>query len=254
VELVKSKYEDFSIPDIKDVVLGLIYTGVRLVDDTIGVCHSFINLYSPNCFFTNDWDELSSYRLSELINFCESDKLIDRVIGISALNAYSQHIFNKKVYKLDFKHGVLDRLGLTKSDTVGMVGRFTPMIPKIVPKVKTLTIIEIDPEKLSKAYQNVEIVNDPTVLEDVDIAIITGTSIINHTIDKLLKLAQNARIAMIGPTMGMLPGPFFDAGVDIIGGMRFVNSDEVMKVLSQGGGTMRFKKFAKKYIIEKDGY
>ncbi len=134
-----------------------------------------------------------------------------------------------------------------------MVGLFRPMIPKIVSKVKNLVIIENDPEKISN-IQGVEITTDTSVLENIDVAIITGTTLINNTIDDILKLAENSRKAIIGPTVGMLPDTLFKAGVDIIGGMKFIDVNKVTKILIEGQGTMRFKKFAKKYIIEEKNY
>jgi len=247
--------EDFPPPNVENVTLGLIYSCVKLADNNVGVSHSLINFYSPDCFLTSEWGDLSSYSLLELIDFCKSNRLIDRVIGIAALNSYSQHIFEKSSYNFDFENDIIDKLNLSKSDKVGMVGRFTPLIPKIVPKIKKLTIIEIDPKKLEAGKShNVEIINDPTILEEVDVAIITATSLINQTIDELLKLARASRIAIVGPTMGMLPGPFFKAGVSIVGGMKFLDANKLLRIISQGGGTKRFKNFAKKSIIEEEKY
>ncbi|MFX1452068.1 MAG: Rossmann-like domain-containing protein [Promethearchaeota archaeon] len=253
LKLIRDEYHRFSPPKVKQVILGLIYSGVRLANDQLGVSHSLVNFYTKDCFFTNSWGDLSSYSLPSLVDFFESKRIIDRVVGISAINAYSQHIFEKKSFEFDFKHDVLDKLQLQKSDKVGMVGLFKPMIPKILSKVKSLTIIENDPEKLGK-FSGVEVIGDPSVLNDVEVAIITGTSIINNTIDDLLKLVKDARTAMIGPTMAMLPDPLFKAGVDVIGGMKFFDVDKVIDIISQGQGTMRFKRFAKKYIIEENKY
>ena len=211
-----------------------------------------VNFYSPDCYI-NKWNDLTSYSLSELIDFSKSDRIIDRIIGISAMNAYSQHIFEEISFEFDFENDVLDKLKLSKSDVVGMVGKFTPWIPKIVSKVKKLTVIEKDIKKLGN-FDDVKIISDPSILEDVDVAIITGTSLINHTIDDLLKLAGSARTAVIGPSMGMIPDPFFKAGADIIGGMKFLDINKIMQLISEGGGTMRFKNFAKKYIIEEKHY
>ncbi|MFX0141263.1 MAG: Rossmann-like domain-containing protein [Candidatus Hodarchaeota archaeon] len=253
LKLIRGSYSKFPPLKVKQVVLGLIYSGVRLVNDQIGISHSLVNYYSPDCFFNNKWDDLTSYPLPKLIDFCESDRIIDRVVGISAINAYSQHLFEENSFEFDFKNEVLDKLNLHKTDKVGMVGLFKPLVPRIIPKVKQLFIVESDPEKLG-TYQGVEVISDPSTLEKVDVVIITGTTLINNTIDNLLRFTSSARIAVIGPTMGMLPDPLFKAGVDIIGGMKFINVDKVIKAISEGQGTMRFKKFAKKYIIEEKNY
>lgn len=223
------------------------------MNDQIGICQSMVNFYSIDCF-TNKWRDLTSYSIPELIDFCEKNRIIDRVIGISAINAYSQCIFEDISFNFDFEKDAIDELNLTESDIVGMVGEFKPLIPKIVSKVKKLIVVEKDPTKIGN-YNGIEIVNDPAVLENVDVAIITGTTIINDTIDDIIKLTDSARIRLvIGPTMGMLPDPFFKAGVDIIGGMKFLDSKKVMQIIAEGKGTMDFKNYANKYIIMRENY
>ncbi|NVM03134.1 MAG: DUF364 domain-containing protein [Candidatus Helarchaeota archaeon] len=253
LKLIRDNYDRSPPPKVKQVILGLIYSCVRLINDQIGLSHSLVNFYSKDCFLTNKWGDLSSYTLPKLVDFSESDIIIDRVLGISAINAYSQHIFEENSFGFNFENDVLDKLQIKKSDKVGMVGLFRPMVPKIVTKVKSLIIVEKDPEKLGK-FQGVDITSDSSVLENVDVAIITGTTLINNTIDGILKLVDEARTAMIGPTMGMLPDPLFKAGVDIVGGMKFFDVDKVIKTITEGQGTKRFKKFAKKYIIEEKNY
>jgi uncharacterized protein (DUF4213/DUF364 family) len=73
-------------------------------------------------------------------------------------------------------------------------------------------------------------------LEKSHVAILTGTSIVNHTIDQILSLLRNGiRAAIIGPTASMIPDAFFNKGVRIMAGLEISNPDLMIKILKQGG-------------------
>jgi uncharacterized protein (DUF4213/DUF364 family) len=49
-----------------------------------------------------------------------------------------------------------------------------------------------------------------SAIEKSDVVIITGTTIVNHTIDPILSYIKNeVRAAIIGPTASMIPDAFF---------------------------------------------
>jgi uncharacterized protein (DUF4213/DUF364 family) len=73
-------------------------------------------------------------------------------------------------------------------------------------------------------------------LEKSGVAILTGTSIVNHTIDQILSLLRNGiRTAIIGPTASMIPDAFFKRGIRIMAGLEISNPDLMIKILKQGG-------------------
>jgi uncharacterized protein (DUF4213/DUF364 family) len=73
-------------------------------------------------------------------------------------------------------------------------------------------------------------------LEKSSVAILTGTSIVNHTIDQILSLLRNGiRAAIIGPTASLIPDAFFKRGVRIMAGVQISNPDLMIKILKQGG-------------------
>ncbi|MEM4978977.1 MAG: DUF364 domain-containing protein, partial [Candidatus Nezhaarchaeales archaeon] len=80
--------------------------------------------------------------------------------------------------------------------------------------------------------------------------IITGTTLANGTIDRLLELSKNARdVVLVGPTASTLPDPLFKHGVTIIGGVRVIDSEKVIQVVSEGGGTPSLKEACKQVVI-----
>jgi uncharacterized protein (DUF4213/DUF364 family) len=75
-----------------------------------------------------------------------------------------------------------------------------------------------------------------SALEKSDVVIMTGTTIVNHTIDTILSSIKNGiRTAIIGPTASMLPDAFFKRGVHVMAGVRILDPDSMIKILKQGG-------------------
>jgi uncharacterized protein (DUF4213/DUF364 family) len=89
------------------------------------------------------------------------------------------------------------------------------------------------------------------VIGRADILVITGVTLLNHTLEAiLLKARKGADITIMGPTAGMLPGPLFARGVRVVGGVRVRRPDEVLDVLAAGGsGYHLFDNLAERIVL-----
>ena len=77
-----------------------------------------------------------------------------------------------------------------------------------------------------------------------DIVALTGDTLINHTLDGLLRLCHsNALVILLGPTTSLSPGPF-EHGVDIIAGSLVVDEDAVLHAIGRVRHSSRSKGFA----------
>jgi len=75
------------------------------------------------------------------------------------------------------------------------------------------------------------------------VVIITGTAIVNHTIDTILSLIGNGkRAAITGPTASMIPDAFFKRNANVMAGVRILNPDLMIKILKQGGSAYHLLK------------
>jgi uncharacterized protein (DUF4213/DUF364 family) len=82
-----------------------------------------------------------------------------------------------------------------------------------------------------------------SALEESDVVIITGTAIVNHSIDKILSFITNGkRTAIVGPTASMIPDAFFKRGLEVVAGVRIIEPDLMMKILKQGGSAYHLLK------------
>jgi len=73
------------------------------------------------------------------------------------------------------------------------------------------------------------------------VLLITGTTLINDTLEELLHLARPAaRVTMVGPTVSLLPDAFLRRGADILGTVRITAPDEFLETLAEGGSGYHF--------------
>ncbi len=73
-------------------------------------------------------------------------------------------------------------------------------------------------------------------LGESNVVIMTGTAIVNHTIDTILShLKKGTRSAIIVPTASMVPDAFFKRGVNVMAGIRIFNPDSMISILKEAG-------------------
>ena len=166
---------------------------------------------------------LAGLSVLELAQYARSDNVLEASIGMAAINSLIDidEAGSVKENALD----VLVRKGRGKN--IAIVGRF-PWIPKLRTIASTLWIIEQSPREGELPAGAVE-----EVLPQADVVGLTGTSFINHTVDRLLALSKNSFVVMVGPTTPLLP-VLFDYGVDVLAGVKVVEPDKTIRSISQG--------------------
>ena len=172
-----------------------------------------------------------------------------RSIGLAAINAISQYAMREDGVVLKPCPDTLDMLAIAPGDRIGMVGWFGRLIEPIRATGAALTVIELDPKYL-KREPGLVVTLDASELRACNKVLITGTTLLNGTLDGLLDLTRTAeRVCMIGPTAGCLPGPLFARGLTAIGGSRVDSIDRFMALWSSAG---RWREASTRYLIERD--
>lgn len=238
------------LPDIEEIraeeiVIGLGYTGVKLDNGVTGVCHTLSSEFYPgSCQVLDEAGEIAGRRASDLLDFTESWDIVKRVISVATINALSSSLLNlnQEGYLVE-ERNLIDVLQVNSDEIVVMVGLITPFRKVFESKAKGLYILERGMSRNMNVYPD-------TASEDIipksDIVVITGSSMANGTIDRLLDLSENAKTkAMVGPTASCIPDPLFDRGVDYVGGIRILNSDLALRIIMEGGGTRQLRKSGK---------
>jgi uncharacterized protein (DUF4213/DUF364 family) len=237
------------IPDIEEimvaqVVVGLGYTGVKLSDGHAGLCYTFQNEIAQatrHCQVSDLAGTMAGAPALKIAEMAKSWKISESVVGFATLNALSQIAIERNPEKYTILTGdVIDHIKLTKKDVAALVGYIKPLVQPIRAKVKKLYILERTSTRREEGVLPDTACDQ--ILPIADAVLISGTAIANGTIEHLLELSTKAReIAVIGASAGILPEILFERGVTVIGGVKIVNANKMMQIVSEGGGTPALK-------------
>ena len=235
------------IPSVNDIIvdkvcLGLGYTGVKLQGGQAGICHSLQSeTVIECCQILESAGTLAGRPATEFLNRASSWDMAERILGIATINALSKIVFDAHPEKYSIERGnLIDVIEVRPEDVVVLVGLITPFVPVFKEKAKKLYILE-------RGSRKEEGVLPDTACEEVipkaDVAVITGSSLVNGTVDRLLELASGARVvALVGPTISCVPDPLFRRGADYVGGMMIRDADKALQIIAEGGGTPQIRK------------
>jgi uncharacterized protein (DUF4213/DUF364 family) len=111
--------------------------------------------------------------------------------------------------------------------TVGMIGRMRRTAEGLK-AAKKVYIFELAPKE-----GDLPASEEDRLLPECDIVIVTGTSIINHTIEHIFELAQGARVILLGPSVPMLPA-LRDFGAERLSGLCVTRQAECLPCQREG--------------------
>ena len=187
----------------------------------------------------------------DLVRNCLQADPLARAVGLGALNALSQHLLGVSGFKLDRAADPLGHLGLADAHHVGMVGFFAPLIKVWGDYPGKLTVIEKDPQFLERSGP-FEVTDQTDRLRSCDRVLITGSTLINDTLDDVLSHCDpNAQVALVGPSASCLPDPIFERGIDVVGSTMVSDLPRLEALLEAGEP---WAAGAVKYCITRDRY
>ncbi len=239
---------------VEDLVLGIFFTGVKLSTGHGGCAFTPIGeLPEAVCCPTSAArmplaGNLDGKPVSEIIYNSLDRNVLKSAIGIAALNGISQWVIEsgyEREYEIVKDEDGFDLLHIQPHETVSLVGAFGPYIKRLKTMGNPFYIIEknrqtLRPDEMKHFKPESEM---RTAIEQSQVVIITGTAIVNHTIDGVLSWCNGAkRTAIIGPTASMIPSAFFQRGVMVMAGVRIVHPDQMIKILKQGGSAYHLLK------------
>ena len=156
----------------------------------------------------------------ELAGRIKSGEPLEASLGLAAINSLIEP-FGSPANAFEI---ILQR---APGRAVTVIGRF-PFNRQVAQIAKKAYLLEMDPEEgelpASAAGE---------VLPRSDIAVITATAIINHTIPRLLELSKNAFTIVLGPSTPM-NDVLFDYGADVVAGLKVVDKYALFGSVVQG--------------------
>ena len=238
LKIIDSLLAQSSAIKVVDVRIGLGYTAVLLEDDRVGLAYTFREEAQSGCSVFHALRPISGRPASDLINLLRSTDPIEAAVGLACANACT----NQNSEKLQ-TGDILGHLELSPDDHVGMVGDFKPLVNTLSERTRLLTVFE----RIDKPQGYLRPIREIEALSQCQVALITATSIINHTMDTLLGTAENCRkVVVLGASTPMLPEAFLETNVSMLSGVVAEQPMEVLRVVSEGGGMHLFKPYVRK--------
>jgi len=239
---------------IDDLVIGIFFTGVKLSTGHAGVAFTPIGeIPEAVCCPTTaarmpQAGNLDGNPVSETLKYAPDTNVLKSAIGVATLNALSQLFIESECqseYQIIKDKDGFDLLEIKPDETVTLIGALGPYIHRLKMMGNPFFIIEKNPQTLRadeiKYFKSES--EMASVIGISNVVIITGTAIVNHTIDHILSLVTNGkRTAIIGPTASMVPDAFFKRRVNMIAGVRIFNPDLMIKILKEGGSAYHLLK------------
>ena len=141
-----------------------------------------------------------------------------KTLGFAAANALTRCLFDRAEFIPDKSSDSIGQLNPQPGEHIGMIGKFTPLLRRILDSGARLTIVELKPELVGE-HEGYRVTLDAAELSGCDKVVSTSTLLLNDTIDRMLGYCRDARyFAMIGPSAGCLPDALFARGVTLLGG------------------------------------
>lgn len=237
---------------VERAVVGLFFTGVKLDSGAAGASatplHSIPEaVCCPSSAMAMPFPgKLRGRRALDLMQEVHAKSGIRRAVGVAVTNALAEMCWSRQPNPaVDRLSGVdaYDAAGIRPGERVVVVGAFVPFLRALKQARQPFTVLEMDPRTLKADELPYFRPADqaPAVVPAADVVLITGTTLLNDTLEGLLGLCRrDARVVVIGPTVSLMPDAYLRRGVDILGSIRVTAADEFLDVLSEGGSGYHF--------------
>jgi len=265
-QLVKERLSvDFESLTIERLVIGLFFTGVKLSNGACGICFTPIKeIPEAVCCPSSagrvfDPNKMQGMAVIDVLPGLSSIEPLKVAVSIATLNALSSACWSqgwKERYNIKINMDAQDAVRILDGNTVAVIGAIVPTLRALNDWGGTWWVVEQDPKTLrgDEMAHFIPADRSEEVISQADVLIITGVTLINHTLEGILQATKpGAEIAVIGPSASILPDPLFARGVRVVGGVWVKKPDELLEVLAAGGSGYHFlDTLADRIVIQKN--
>lgn len=216
---------------VYEVIRGVHWTAV--VSKHCGIASSMINISCPDHKSSDPQiGELTNMTVKNITEYCYSENQANVSLGMAALNS----LYRPDLSKCSDINGISYIHQIVENKNISVIGHF-PGLDKLKEKAKEFRIIEKNPQDGDYPEEYSE-----KFLPKSDIVIISSTTLLNHTLENILKLCKKNSIKMLlGPGTPMT-SVLFDFGIDILSGSIVNDQETVLRFIKQGANFIQIKK------------
>jgi uncharacterized protein (DUF4213/DUF364 family) len=258
-------------PELDDIaveraVIGLFFTGVKLTTGHAGACATPIKtipeaVCCPSSAMAMPFPgKIKGKPARDAIKEAFSTHGIRRGVGIAAVNALAELCWERRPHPaVELLRGTdaFDANAFRPGDRTVVVGAFVPFLKELKRRNQPFLVLEKDPDTLKAEempfYRPAGMARE--IVPQADVLLMTGTTLLNDTLEDLLSWARpEARVTVVGPTVGLMPDAFLARGADYLGGVRITDPDAFLELLAEGGsGYHFFGRVAEKIVLARRG-
>ena len=214
---------------VRNIVIGVHWT---LVCSKYGGLASTLTNCGPHGHsHLREVGNLHQKTAQELAQWIKSDNLLEASIGMAAINSLLD-VDESKLREINASEVIAQKAA---NKNLVVVGHF-PFVEKIKSVTNNCWVIEKNPygddfpEEASADY-----------IPQADVVAITGTSLINHTIEPLLSLCKpQSTIILLGPSTPLAP-VLFSHGIKYLSGSRILDEEACALTVTQGASFPQVK-------------
>jgi uncharacterized protein (DUF4213/DUF364 family) len=178
---------------------------------------------------------------------------LDRALALACINALTDSAWRQLAYDPPTAANSLGDIALSRSDHLGMIGFFPPLVHQVRRTGADLTVVELSEEMVLRQqarFPGVHITTDRAALAPCNVVVGTSTMLLNDTLEAMLAAAPHARrFAVIGPSAGLWPDSLFARGVSLLGGTRIVDGAGFRAAMATGAS---WSAYARKFALSAD--
>lgn len=232
---------------VERVVVGIFFTGLKLSSGRAGIAFTAIgDIPEAVCCPTTaarmpKAGKLRGLPAVELLSYAGDANVLKSSIAVALLNALSAHLWaghEPHGYIIERRRDAIEEIDFRSFRSVVLVGAFTPFIRELKRQQASFLVLEKNPAALKQDELPLHRWPEQAgeVLPKADLIILTGTTIVNNTIDGLLAHVQpGTEVIIAGPTASMVPTAYFARGVTCLGGISIYEPDLLLDLLAEAG-------------------
>jgi len=250
---------------VERVVLGIFFTGVKLSNGMGGLSYTPIKSIPdavccprtaramPNS------GKMAGKNVRYFLDEMFQGKPLKKTLGIAVMNALATTCWamgkQNESYVLEKNVDPVDKIEIGEGTHTVIVGALVPYIRRLIKNDREFSILELDTSALKERELQYYVPTEKAheVIPNADHVIITGTTLINDTLEGLLELVKpGAKVIVVGPTVGMMPEALFKRKVTYVGGVLVTRPDELLDIIAEAGSGYHFYgRYAEKTVIWK---
>lgn len=222
---------------IKDLVISLSLIAIELDNGDIGLSYMLRDGLPPGCStfaFAQDLIGQNAWTVAQLL--VAGTDYAQRGVAMAVLTAGSRQLPlpDQNPNHPSFEIELMDR------DVIGMVGLIPPMARHFQKEGFETIIFDSEISRFNQESKEVSAMEEQScLLPACDIVILSGTTLINQSLEQLLEWCAKAReIVLVGSSTPMYPEAFKGTGVTRLAGSWWDSEkkDEIFKKISLAGG------------------